>query len=198
MAATLFRGYILPPPPSSVSFVTKKYYFDAGASNWLQGAGGPSLSYFVAIWQRHGFEFDHIFAFEMTTSLEQFYNSVPLTYKSRTVYQQAAVSSQPEQDSAQTPFLPKFIERTTRESDYVLFKLDIDSPTVEDGQIEYILKNRVHIDELFWEHHVAGNYLMDEYWNNTPGNPPSNLSLRQSYELFLRMRKQGIRAHSWV
>ena len=190
------RGWIIPPPPSDR--IDAAVYFDAGASDWNNGPGGPSLSFFVNVWKRHGIHFRDIYAFEMETSAKDFYKTVPKSYQKTTHYQQCAVSSQPQDDSEENPFIPQLIGRTASPDDYVLFKLDIDSPRVENGNIDYILAHpEIHIDELFWEHHIRGNYLMTE-WGN-PGNTRNDdVSLRQSYEYFLRMRRGGIRAHSWI
>ncbi len=181
-------------------------YFDAGASSWSQGAGGPSLEYFSNMWQRHGIVFDDIFAFEATTSADQFYQSIPnLFWSDRTFYQQGYVSSRPEDDTPATPFIPKFIQRQATVDDYVVFKLDIDSPGIEEANIEYLLGpekgNDAYrwIDELFWEHHVYENPFMRHFW--FPPQSPVNQTdptLKGSYKMFLTLRQLGIRAHSWV
>jgi len=206
---SFFRGWIVPPPPTNQK-PGKKYLFDAGASDWNRGAGGPSLNYFTKKWSVQGFDFDSVNAYEMVTDPETFYESVPLEYRGKAHYQKCAVSSQPEDHSKDHPFLPIVIKETTTEDDYVLFKLDIDSPQVESGNIDYILRElknininsgtdsttkQLHIDELFWEHHISGNYLMTEW-----GDPSQldSISLRESYYNFLQMRQKGIRAHSWV
>jgi hypothetical protein len=41
---------------------------------------------------------------------------------------------------------------------------------------------------------VSGNYLMKKAW----GEHAAQLTLRESYEYFLKMRNKGIRAHSWI
>lgn len=174
----------------------RRLYFDAGASDWNNGSGGPSLKYFVNVWQRSDIKFDEIYAFEMTTEATKFYETVPQEYKLIANYQQCAVSSQPQDHSKEHPFLPYLIKEKAKDDDYVLFKLDIDSPHVENGNIDFILQDEdTHIDELVWEHHVAGNYLMTEW-----GDPKllDQVSLRGSYDYFLKMRQKGIRAHSWV
>ena len=190
----MFRGWIIPPP--QIDRASKKFYFDAGASDWMHGKGGPSLDYFVKIWERSGHEFDEIHAFEMETSEKKFKKSVPKEYKEITHYKQCAVSSKEEDHSEDNPFLPLLIKELTEPNDFVLFKLDIDSPTVENGNIEFILNDPdPRIDELVWEHHISGNYLMKEW-----GDPSTldQMSLRESYDFFLRLRQKGIRAHSWV
>lgn len=192
-----FRGWVVPPP--SLHGGGKRVYFDAGASEWSAGQGGPSLSYFNAIWGRHSIEFDDIYAYEMKTPVEQFYDTVPDPYKQLVHYQQCAVSSAPADNSEEHPFLPKVIQQMYgNPEDYVLFKLDIDSPEVENGNIMYILdnandQNAPAIDELVYEHHVGGNYIMSRFWGHN-----DDATLRASYELFLQLRLKGIRAHSWV
>ena len=62
------RSYIIPPPSINAP---KAYYFDAGASSWSTGFGGPSLNYFTTIWRRHGIDFDHIEAWEGSTTPER-------------------------------------------------------------------------------------------------------------------------------
>lgn len=194
---TTFRGWIIPPPPGVRR--DKTIYFDAGASSWDKGPGGPSLKYFYKMWKRHDLEFDEIYAYEMATTKEAFYHSLPGNVKDRTHYQQCAISSSPTDDSDLHPFLPAVIQRTTSPNDYVIFKLDIDSPDVEDGSILSILEDPAssNIDELFWEHHIRGNYLMKE-WSAGQNAQLADVSLRESYELFLRLRQNGIRAHSWI
>jgi hypothetical protein len=214
----LTKSYIIPPDPSLRStrprfgnatranpYHDKFLYFDAGASSWSQGEGGASLEYFANMWQRHGIVFDEIYAFEATTSPDEFYKSIPTSFWSnRTTYQQGYVSSRLEDDAPATPFIPKFIQHHATVRDYVIFKLDIDSPGVEEANIEYLVDNvannaHLWIDELFWEHHVYENPIMRLNWYSQGWTAnQTDPTMRGSYNLFLKMRKMGIRAHSWV
>ena len=78
-----------------------------------------------------------------------------------------------------------------------MFKLDIDSKEVESDIVYYMLHHDQEelqwIDEFVWEHHVD-NYLMTA-WGNTIDKM---MDISESYEFFLRLRKLGIRSHSWV
>lgn len=198
--AVFFRGYIIPPPPpaAAVSGV-KKYYFDAGASNWNGGMGGPSLSYFHHMWARHSIEFDEMYAFEITTNVSDFDASVPDFAKNRTHYQKCAVASNPAGHTEDSPFIPLLIKELAPEGSFVFFKLDIDSPIVENGQIEFILNDPKNtIAELAYEHHIVGNYLMYPYWIQASAFDNTSTTMAESYELFLKLRKKGIRAHSWI
>lgn len=194
------RGYILPPQHLSSHKKSFKY-FDAGASSWDKGAGGPSIKFFVKFFQRYGIVFDKIFAFEGNVNPSAFYKSIPNNWKDRIEYQQIYVSSSKEEDSEKSPFLPAVISRSTCTEDYVMFKLDIDSPRVEEGSIDYILENAntTPIDELFWEHHVKGNYILARsHWKRSLRSTTRDMTLKQSYDYFLKLRQLGIRAHSWV
>jgi hypothetical protein len=190
----MLRSYIVPPP--HLTRHERYYYFDAGASSWGSGWGGPSLRYFVDIWGRHGIRWDEIYAWEIRTTVPDFYNTVPLEYQNRTFYNQSAIASSPETETAVNPFLPHYIRQKVQDpNDYTLFKLDIDSPYVEEGTILYILnqtEERV-VDELLWEHH-CNSYLLKLEW----GKDPKRKSIWESYNLFLQLRHKGIRAHSWI
>ena len=60
IGCSCFPDHLLYPCHPPERYIPKAYYFDAGASSWNSGAGGPSLSYFTEVWKRHGIDFDHI------------------------------------------------------------------------------------------------------------------------------------------
>ena len=95
-----------------------------------------------------------------------------------------------------TPIFTSTLKAKT--SDYVLFKLDIDSKEVEAAIVDYLLSDTNddldYIDEFLWEHHVD-NYLMSTSWLQTMD---MSKSIADSYEYFLRLRQRGVRAYSWV
>jgi hypothetical protein len=188
------RSFIVPPPSSASSFVGVKsfYYYDAGASEWNDGKGGPSLSYLTEIWKRQsGIDFTRIECWEGSTSPEIFDATVPKDYRSRVRYHQEWIASSPNEPG---PFLPYIIEKQTSPQDYVLLKLDIDNGPVEKGTVEYLLQHPRLVDEFVWEHHAGGNYLLKNHWYGTA----DTLSIHDSYQYFVKLRQLGIRAHSWV
>ena len=105
-----------------------------------------------------------------------------------------------------------YVAQVARPSDYVVVKLDIDNSMTELALIEQLLDGNSPasglVDELFWEHHVAGSLLscprlMRYHRNSGWGTMTFNTSdtretLAGSYDLLTRLREQGIRAHSWV
>ena len=178
------------------------YYYDGGASLWNRGAGGPSLSYFTTVWERHNISFDKVFAFEGSGDELKFNESVPFIWKNRTTFNNVFISSDPTINNESSPFLPMLIQNSTRKEDYVLFKLDIDSAGIENNIMEYLLADDNdaldYIDEIVYEHHVKGNYLMRRIVGNWAAQEEGLTTIEESYQLFLAFRKKGIRAHSWV
>ena len=173
------------------------------------------------MWLRYGHVFDQIFAYELGTTAEDFYKTVPANVKDHVHYLQCAVVSSPEEEvPGKMPFLPSVIKKEATAADYVLFKLDIDQPDVEHGTIDFILNDPNNfIDEIAFEHHgkylmglatlmlvlyasashiqysitaVGGNYLMEEW------HVSNKFSIKDSYDLFLKLRQKGIRSHSWI
>ena len=179
------RGQYLAPSTKRIHEKARKFYFDAGASHWSKGKGGPSLPFFTRVWKRQGIVWDHIYAFEGRTTKDAFDATVPKEWSEQVHYQQTWVRSKPDDTSMSGPFLPDFIKNLTHKEDYVLFKLDIDSPGVEEGNIEYLLdeKNDIleYIDEFLYEFHLEEGQKMSKW-----------------YDVFLALRKRGVRAHSWI
>ncbi|GMI52978.1 hypothetical protein ScalyP_jg1538 [Parmales sp. scaly parma] len=188
------RSYVM--PPSKRAKDRKAFLFDAGASSWNSGAGGPSLSYFAAVWQRQSIVWDRIEGWECATPEAQFYDTVPNEWKAKTVYHQKCISTTPAED----PFVPTVIRQQANKEDYVLFKLDIDSKEVETAIVDHLIgdigdnDDLSYIDEFVWEQHVD-NYLMASSWGKTQD---MTKTIADSYDYFLRLRHKGVRAHSWV
>ena len=73
--------------------------------------------------------------------------------------------------------------------DYVVLKLDIDTPPLESALMKQLLVEsntaRYLIDELFFEKHVSDKRHSTED------------KLKDSYDLFTKLRQAGIRMHGW-
>lgn len=203
-ALTSTRSYII-PPPGPLRGNPNTFYFDAGASSWHLGGGGPSLSFFTSAWLRNNIDFDYIKAYEAQGTVENFYSTLPAFIPSNISYENVYVSGNAQENDPSNPFIPHVINDNCEDQDYVFFKLDIDNFEVEENIVNYLLsldglKGSKHlstlIDEFAFEHHIDGNYLMGEIW----GIPPYmfNTTLEDSYNLFLQFRNMGVRAHSYV
>ena len=96
-------------------------------------------------------------------------------------------------------------------------RLDIDHAATELALVRQLLGDEAGgeavqplVDELFWEHHVFGSALhcprlwrwrepMGRGWGGSVHNKSDRQqTLAGSYELLGRLRRMGIRAHSWV
>lgn len=87
------------------------------------------------------------------------------------------------------------IALVARPQHYVVLKLDVDNTAVELALTEQLLGNATLlalVDELFFEDHVDVRE-MHTVWSEWIGG---GRTLRDSYELFGRLREAGVRAHS--
>jgi len=91
----------------------------------------------------------------------------------------------------------QLIKKMVKVEDFVLLKIDIDNSPVEAEFIKQILEDpdviRL-IDDFYFEHHVYVPEMADP-WSIKADHP---FTLNSTYELFRKMRKAGIVAHSWV
>jgi len=87
----------------------------------------------------------------------------------------------------------RVLHKTARVEDFVMVKLDIDQP-LEMNIILALLESPnalAIIDEFFIEHHTE-NPVMWPYWKSHVA-----CKLGDTYEIFLRLRNSGVRAHGW-
>jgi hypothetical protein len=174
--------------------VYKRFMFDLGASYYRSGAVGASQSWFVETYLKFGIDFDRIIAWEanaVNTSLV--FGGYPAEIVSKLTYFNVPCTAAP--DDSMNPV--RMLKQLARPEDYVVFKIDIDHSVVEMELIQQIIEDPAVyslIDELYFEHHVSRSPMEHRGW----GTRPKLMDLAGSYELFLRLRRLGIRAHSWV
>ena len=205
-----WRSEVLPRPASDRAFL-----FDVGASTWTKGLGGTSQGWFFEQSAHRGLPLRRMVAWEakprseaeVRLSLPRFllngtriYRQPPplegsCNHDNETLsYHNYPVSAA--RGDASNPL--EWVRVLTRPEDYVVLKLDIDTPAIELVLIDQVLVDsevRTRVDELYWEHEVHTSPMIHQGWG-AHGWP--NETLAQSYELFTRLRELGIRAHSWV
>eukprot|EP01138_Halocafeteria_seosinensis_P016259 gb/GECG01016589.1/.p1 GENE.gb/GECG01016589.1/~~gb/GECG01016589.1/.p1 ORF type:complete len:105 (+),score=12.11 gb/GECG01016589.1/:1-315(+) len=87
-----------------------------------------------------------------------------------------------------------WVKELVKPEDFVVVKLDIDTPSVElplVNQFQNDTELQTLVDEFFFEKH-------HNHWQMNPhfhGKVQGDLAL--AYEMLHRLRKSGIRAHSW-
>lgn len=102
-------------------------------------------------------------------------------------------------DNANNPLT--IIKDIAEDEDYVSFKLDIDTSSVEIPLVVSLLndpKALALVDEFFFELHFQCEVLSSCCWRNE-GKTSDLLSLDRSsvMDLFLELRKKGVRSHFW-
>lgn len=169
-------------------------YIDLGASTWDSGLGGPSQSWFVDTYRSHGIEFDRFLLWEAALhSPANVFDKVPANILHKYQYYNIPANADPLSPASPLNMISTIAQR----GDFVLFKLDIDNGDVENKIVAALLQSPKIlslIDEFVFEHHVNFPPMLPS-WGNTVDK---NASLADSYNLFLRLRQMGIRAHSWV
>lgn len=169
----------------------KKIFFDAGGTNFMD-----AMRFFTSEYQERGITFDKVYVWEATkTEPEKYWMGTPKGIRAfweprLTFYNGVPIVT--ESASQNNPI--KRINTECRPDDFCVFKLDVDTPAVEMPIVEQLLAGKANgkLDEFFFEHHVAG--LMQTYgWGAGVEG-----TFADSYRIFLKLRKQGIRAHSWI
>jgi hypothetical protein len=150
----------------------------------------------VVFWneyRRAGFHFDHIYGFEMKEKVPaKVFKVLPPDYLAAFHWINIGVSSDPE-----SPYNPLYniLLKHYNEDDFVVVKLDIDTPSVEMELIMEMLEDkRLHslIDVFYFEHHALVAE-MDEHWGDKVDG-----SIGFSLEVFQTLRKVGIPVHYWI
>ena len=147
-----------------------------------------STRWFYEYYKRFDLQFDRIIAFEIApinakVAWEQLPEDVFPIY--------TLINTGCTKNGTFNPWMT--LKRLAKPSDHVIVKLDIDSYDLESFLMNQIVNDpKIHslIDELFFEHHIRVKEML-HYWSSPRG------SLQESYVLFTKLRRLGIRMHSW-
>ena len=176
---------------------SKLILLDMGAALDFHGNNQPIVT-LMRQYEKFGFVFDHIYGFEISKKdpKEVYETSLPEEYMASYHWINVGVSA--EEGHKLNPLhsiLKKFSE-----DDFVVVKLDIDTPAVELPLFRQLLEDKDGIyskiiDQFYFEHH---HYLGDLAPNWKCGRPNKcNGTVADSLEMFSTLRKNGITAHYW-
>jgi hypothetical protein len=176
--------------------VRQNVLVDIGASLygvWQGYAGAVGAMWFVDRYQKQHMSFDRIISYEIEKhDPNDIYRNVPNDILPRYLYFNQGVEAAP--DGKWNPW--RMLQGLgITPNDYVVVKLDIDFPSIENPLIHQILDNNrigLLMDEVFFEQHVNVK-AMWKYWL-TQKEPKT---LKDSYPLFHALRAKGIRMHGW-
>lgn len=181
----------------------KRFFFDLGSTSFDRGVTGEadSFKWFKETFQARGVIFDQVFAWEAKQmDHRRYWSVVPDDMQMKIVfYNYPAIAKV---GHSQNPLT--HVKLRTRPEDYVVFKLDIDKNILEEEFIRQIMEDPelyTRIDELFWEHHVWNHPLANvekTWWRKGGSLIGTKKTVADSYAMFTKLRKLGIKAHSWV
>jgi hypothetical protein len=166
---------------------------DIGSSSWDAGKGSTSQNWLVkslagknaagfCLLSFHGFEAEEKYVFSSFAS--------KLPPELVPVYTNFLVKASPEKGNALNPWS---IVRSLKDGIFAV-KLDIDTPAVEMPLVDQLLEDKEiqsRVQEFFFEHHTKIAEMVPSWGNKTQG------LLSDTYDMFLRLRKAGVRAHAW-
>jgi hypothetical protein len=187
------KDWIILPHASNLPIHTgRALLYDVGASLFVKGSGGASQEWFVNEFAARGIPFDHIYAWEAEKyEAPDIFKDVPKEILHKLSYYNVPVEEAA--DALHNPI--RVIKASAKAEDYVVLKLDIDTPWLELSIMRQLLDDddaRSLVDELFFEHHTGGTPMLFFWGAKFLGD------VTDSYSLFTELRMKGIRAHSWV
>jgi hypothetical protein len=173
---------------------SKRVLIDMGASLNFHKSDMPMLQ-LLELYEKFGFRFDHIYAFEVELTDPKLVYEQLLPEKYMTAYHWINTGVDATESAKMNP-LHSIIEKFD-EDDFIVVKLDIDTPFIEIPLFQQILEggkdNIYHrlIDVFYFEHHVHLGELAPA-WNLTMEG-----TVKDSLDMFHALRRKGVSAHFW-
>ena len=169
---------------------TRRIFFDAGGTTFRS-----ALLWFLRQYETRGLPLDEIFVWEAKTISDEDYwagvpNSTRDLYRSK-LTRFNGIPIVTDLGGYHNPVT--HIRKRCRRQDFCVFKLDVDTPSVEMPIVYQLIEDPGHLSEFYFEHHVRSP-IMSRFWGLTRING----TVQYSYDLLSQMRQKGIRAHSWI
>ncbi len=188
------------PLGTLASLYKQKLFFDLGSSTWTQGAGGSSQNWFADVYESNGLEFVRMLMWEVAPQKPaELLAQVPAKYYH--AYQYYNVPASADINDPKNPL--NLMDRIAEKDDFVVFKLDIDTPSIENPL--YRLLNSTErfytkVDEFMFEHHVNFAHMRIigaiclSFFQFCPGwgdGVELSISLGDSFRFFHSLRSKG-------
>ncbi|OEU07111.1 hypothetical protein FRACYDRAFT_251850 [Fragilariopsis cylindrus CCMP1102] len=170
-----------------------QYHIDDHSSKELEL---PPTLQLLNLYSKFGIQFDHIYGYEYTIMDPNLvYNvHIPNKYKAAYHWYNIGVSSN---ITSYTNPLRLILDTYNKETDFIVIKLDIDTPTIEIQLSKLLLEIpelTKLVDIFYFEHHIAMKEL-SAAWKSTMINSGS---IQDSMEFFTSLREHNILAHYWI
>jgi|EP01082_Thalassiosira_pseudonana_P005611 hypothetical protein len=170
---------------------SKTVFVDMGASLDFHGSESQPAIYINKIYGKFGFNFDHIYAYEITKKdPSNVFELIPAELQASWHWVNVGVDSRP--GSKMNPFTT--ITNHFSPDDFVVVKLDVDTPAVENllaRQLRDDPKLLELVDQFYFEDHVKQKELKKSWGESAEG------SVAESLELMASMREKGVASHYW-
>ena len=168
-------------------------FIDMGASlDFHDDINGKMPAIYIhSIYSKFGFKFDHIYAYEVNPKHPaKVFEALPDELQSSWHWINVGVDAR--ECAKMNPFT--MIANSFTPDDFIVVKLDIDTPAVEHVLVEQ-LKNDpsliILVDQFYFEHHVHQKELASSWTGTMEG------SVGGSLKLMAELRKNGVAAHYW-
>ena len=153
-------------------------------------AESPTM-YLLRLLRKFGFPVDHVYAYEITpTPPDLVFDSLPIELVPAFHWINVGVEEQI--GSRRNPFT--HIVSEFNEDDFIIVKLDIDTPKLETSLSHQLLNETLGrlIDQFYFEKHVHLEEL-SEFWADSMEG-----SVKDAMLFFQELRQRGVPAHFWV
>mmetsp|Transcript_16627 Transcript_16627/g.20317 ORF Transcript_16627/g.20317 Transcript_16627/m.20317 type:complete len:442 (+) Transcript_16627:173-1498(+) len=153
----------------------------------------PPIVHLLNLYEKFGFQFDHIYGFEVSfTEPNRVFNELlPKKYMPSYHWINAGVSS--EIGHVLNPL--DSILRQYNKDDFIIVKVDIDTADIEMPLVHQLLEDASFhggvVNQLYFEHHVKMKEMAPIWRSAMKG------SLKETFDLFFGLRERGIPAHFW-
>ena len=180
--------------------------FDLGCSKWqdrgltISGGFGSSLPLFRRLYERNCIAFDHMWGWEARPHNQaKWWSTVPTQYHDRLTFINRPVTAG---GGGETDALAT-LAAVARPSDFVVVKIDIDSPTLELELVRRIAQSdelSALVDELFFEYHIRVEDATPACFARKAGfeTHEATDTVDQALALMQLLRTRGVRSHFWV
>mmetsp|Transcript_82289 Transcript_82289/g.246697 ORF Transcript_82289/g.246697 Transcript_82289/m.246697 type:complete len:429 (-) Transcript_82289:25-1311(-) len=165
----------------------------------------PTIALFYSLYRRNCITFDRIWAWEAHAfDATNFWQRVPIEILAKLHFYNFPIhEGDPGYLSHRSLLYSSalhVIQEVASPDDFVVVKLDIDSPALEKYIIRSILRRpglAELIDELFFEYHFKFGKT-DIGWGQGHSNGAMNDTVELAIDTMTRLRRRGIRAHFWI
>ena len=170
---------------------SRTVFIDMGAALRFHGKLPSPALQLLEQYRQMGFVFDHIYGYEMRQELPDLvFKALPPQYLAAFHWINCGVNQA--LDHIHNPW--NLLLDHYNEDDFIVVKLDIDTPAVEKDLAHQLFNNPrllKLVDQFYFEHHVNQLELAG-HWG------PTTESVDDSFQFFSGLRQKGVAAHFWV